>query len=117
LLLAPAHPSTQTSHTSRALVHRRGIDVPDINLVVNYDMPAQIEPYTHRIGRTGRAGKKGTAVTFLTAGDSEVFYDLNKFLTESKMAIPPELARHDATKNKPGEVGQKKRDMVQFAKK
>lgn len=44
----------------------RGIDVPDVTLVVNYDMPNGIEPYTHRIGRTGRAGKKGTAVTFLT---------------------------------------------------
>jgi hypothetical protein len=44
----------------------RGIDVPDVALVINYDMPHQIEPYTHRIGRTGRAGKKGTAITFLT---------------------------------------------------
>lgn len=44
----------------------RGIDVPDVTLVINYDMPNNIEAYTHRIGRTGRAGKKGTAVTFLT---------------------------------------------------
>lgn len=44
----------------------RGIDVPDVALVVNYDMPGNIEMYTHRIGRTGRAGRKGVAVTFLT---------------------------------------------------
>ncbi len=44
----------------------RGIDVPDVALVINYDMPHGIEAYTHRIGRTGRAGKKGTAITFLT---------------------------------------------------
>lgn len=44
----------------------RGIDVPDVAVVINYDMPHQIENYTHRIGRTGRAGKKGTAITFLT---------------------------------------------------
>ncbi len=37
-------------------------------LVVNYDMPGSIEDYTHRIGRTGRAGKKGIAITFLTMG-------------------------------------------------
>lgn len=43
-----------------------GIDVPDVALVVNYDMPSSVEPYTHRIGRTGRAGKKGIAITFLT---------------------------------------------------
>lgn len=50
----------------------RGIDVPDVALVVNYDMPHTIENYTHRIGRTGRAGKKGVAVTLLTMGDTEV---------------------------------------------
>ena len=44
----------------------RGIDVPDVALVINYDMPSTIDPYTHRIGRTGRAGKKGVAITFLT---------------------------------------------------
>ena len=44
----------------------RGIDVPDVALVVNYDMPNNIEMYTHRIGRTGRAGRKGVAITFLT---------------------------------------------------
>ena len=48
----------------------RGIDVPDVSLVVNYDMPNSIEQYTHRIGRTGRAGKKGIAITFLTLGVS-----------------------------------------------
>ena len=44
----------------------RGIDVQDVACVINYDMPHSIENYTHRIGRTGRAGKKGYAVTFLT---------------------------------------------------
>lgn len=44
----------------------RGIDVPDVAAVINYDMPHGIENYTHRIGRTGRAGKSGYAVTFLT---------------------------------------------------
>ena len=44
----------------------RGIDVPDVALVINYDMPNAIEHYTHRIGRTARAGRTGTAITFLT---------------------------------------------------
>lgn len=47
-------------------------------MVINYDMPNSIENYTHRIGRTGRAGRKGIAVTFLTMSDTEVFYDLKK---------------------------------------
>jgi ATP-dependent RNA helicase RhlE len=42
----------------------RGIDVDDIELVVNFDLPEQLEDYTHRIGRTGRAGKSGTAISF-----------------------------------------------------
>lgn len=83
----------------------RGIDVPDVALVINYDMPSSVEAYTHRIGRTGRAGKKGTAITFLTAGDSEVFYDLKRLLEESKAPVPPELARSEAAKQKPGQGG------------
>ncbi|HUQ76099.1 MAG TPA: DEAD/DEAH box helicase, partial [Burkholderiales bacterium] len=46
-------------------VAARGIDVPGINLVVNYDAPRMAEEYVHRIGRTGRAGRAGVAVTFL----------------------------------------------------
>ena len=50
-------------------VAARGIDVPGINLVVNYDAPRQAEDYVHRIGRTGRAGRAGIAVTFLGHAD------------------------------------------------
>jgi ATP-dependent RNA helicase RhlE len=46
-------------------VASRGLDIPDVSHVINYDMPATIEDYTHRIGRTGRAGKSGTAITFV----------------------------------------------------
>jgi len=50
-------------------VAARGIDVPGINLVVNYDAPRAAEDYVHRIGRTGRAGRAGVAVTFLNRGE------------------------------------------------
>jgi ATP-dependent RNA helicase DDX23/PRP28 len=83
----------------------RGIDVPNVALVVNYDMPATIEAYTHRIGRTGRAGRKGVAVTLLTTGDAEVFYDLKKFLEESKASVPSQLAQYEASRQKPGGKG------------
>jgi len=79
----------------------RGIDVPDVALVVNYDMPNTIEAYTHRIGRTGRAGKRGQAITFLTLADSEVFFDLKRLLEASKAPVPAELARHEAARQKP----------------
>lgn len=50
----------------------------DVSYVINYDMAKSIEDYTHRIGRTGRAGKTGIAVTFLTKEDSTIFYDLKQ---------------------------------------
>ena len=50
----------------------------DVSYVINYDMAKTIEDYTHRIGRTGRAGKSGIAVSFLTQDDSSVFYDLKQ---------------------------------------
>lgn len=56
----------------------RGIDVPDVGLVINYQMSNTIEAYIHRIGRTGRAGKQGTAITFLSNDDEEVMYDLRQ---------------------------------------
>lgn len=52
----------------------RGIDVPDVSLVVNFNMATNIESYTHRIGRTGRAGKSGIALTFLGNEDADVMY-------------------------------------------
>jgi ATP-dependent RNA helicase DDX23/PRP28 len=52
----------------------RGIDVPDVSLVVNFNMANNIESYTHRIGRTGRAGKSGVAITFWGNEDADVLY-------------------------------------------
>lgn len=73
----------------------RGLDITGVKLVVNYDMPAgpeAIERYTHRIGRTGRAGERGRAVSFLTAGDSDIFDALRQLLERSKQRVPRELA-------------------------
>ena len=53
-------------HVHSADVAGRGIDIKDVSLVVNYDMPKTFDDYTHRIGRTGRAGKKGKAISFVT---------------------------------------------------
>jgi len=82
----------------------RGIDVDDVTMVINFDMAKSIEDYTHRIGRTGRAGKKGIASTFLTQDDSDVFFDLKNFMQTTKQPIPHELASHPASKFKPGTI-------------
>lgn len=58
----------------------RGIDVTDVSLVINFQMANTIEAYVHRIGRTGRAGKQGVSITFLTNDDDEVMYELKQGL-------------------------------------
>ncbi|BGP23426.1 pre-mRNA-splicing ATP-dependent RNA helicase PRP28 [Rhodotorula toruloides] len=79
----------------------RGIDVPDVSLVVNFQMSNTIEAYVHRIGRTGRAGKTGTAVTFLSDADEELFYDLKQEISKSPVSkLSPDLARHPAAQSK-----------------
>ncbi|XP_071488303.1 probable ATP-dependent RNA helicase DDX23 [Diadema antillarum] len=88
----------------------RGIDIRNVSLVINFDMAKNIEDYTHRIGRTGRAGKTGTAITFLTQDDSNVFYDLKQVLVSSPVSsCPPELSSHPDAQNKPGTIMQRKR--------
>ncbi|GAM88796.1 hypothetical protein ANO11243_068300 [Dothideomycetidae sp. 11243] len=75
----------------------RGIDVQDVSLVINFNMAPSIEAYTHRIGRTGRAGKSGTAITFLGHEDSDVLYDLRKMIQSSSVSkLPEELRKHEA---------------------
>ncbi|CAL5421902.1 unnamed protein product [Camellia sinensis] len=65
----------------------------DIQHVINYDMPAEIENYVHRIERTGRCGKTGIATTFINKNQSETtLLDLKHLLQEAKQRIPPVLA-------------------------
>ncbi|XP_041780501.1 probable ATP-dependent RNA helicase DDX23 [Anopheles merus] len=88
----------------------RGIDIKDVSLVINYDMAKSIEDYTHRIGRTGRAGKTGCAISFCTKDDSHLFYDLKQMLMSSPVSVcPPELMNHPDAQHKPGTVVTKKR--------
>lgn len=87
----------------------RGIDVSDVSLVINFTMAGNIESYTHRIGRTGRAGKKGVAVTFLDNGDADVMYDLKQMISKSAISrVPQELARHESAQQKVGRGGKGK---------
>jgi ATP-dependent RNA helicase DDX5/DBP2 len=73
-------------------VASRGIDVKDITHVLNYDFPNNTEDYVHRIGRTARAGRKGTAITFFTTENAKQARDLITILTEAKQAVDPRLA-------------------------
>ncbi|CUM45338.1 Pre-mRNA-splicing ATP-dependent RNA helicase PRP28 [Debaryomyces fabryi] len=80
-------------------VAARGIDIPNVSLVVNYQMTKKFDEYIHRIGRTGRAGNKGTSCTFIDDGDSEVFLDLKKFLNKGNKKCPEWLLKHASTQS------------------
>jgi ATP-dependent RNA helicase RhlE len=58
----------------------RGIDVDDMEFVINYEIPNIAETYVHRIGRTGRAGAKGTAYSFCDADEKAWFRDIEKLI-------------------------------------
>lgn len=100
----------------------RGLDIPDVNLVINYDCPKKIQSYCHRIGRTGRAGKFGVAMTYITDADTEVMYDMKNYLDSTDSAVPPQLANHPAATAAPGSRDDKgrllavKKDTTMFAK-
>lgn len=70
----------------------KGLDFPEIQHVINYDMPKEIENYVHRIGRTGRCGKTGLATTFINKSQSEtILLDLKQLLIEANQRVPPFL--------------------------
>lgn len=68
----------------------RGIDIDDIELVINYDVPHDTEDYVHRIGRTARANRDGRAITFVSEEDQYWFQQIEKFLEKvvDKMPLP-----------------------------
>ncbi|MBQ7192077.1 MAG: DEAD/DEAH box helicase [Paludibacteraceae bacterium] len=66
----------------------RGIDVDDIPLVINYDVPRDAEDYVHRIGRTARAENSGTAITFISPDDQRYFLKIERFLKKKIELLP-----------------------------
>merc|ERR1719461_1112953 len=72
-------------------VAARGLDINDIEWVVNFDFPLDIENYIHRIGRTGRASKKGNSLTYITQDEARFAGKLKKILRESNQTVPREL--------------------------
>ena len=70
----------------------RGIDVQGVSLVINYDLPGQRENYIHRIGRSGRFGRKGVAINFLTLQDHKYLQDIEKFYNTVIEEMPKTVA-------------------------
>mgnify|MGYP000583583644 FL=1 len=63
-------------------VSARGIDIPDVDIVINYDLPDKDENYVHRVGRTGRGKNKGNAYSFCSKEEEEMLLDIQEFLGE-----------------------------------
>ncbi len=90
-------------------VAARGLDVPGISHVINYDLPRQAEDYVHRIGRTGRAGREGIAISFANHDESRLVRDIERYTTQQiPVGVIPGLEpklkatpRRPAAKGKP----------------
>ncbi len=89
-------------------VAARGLDIPEVSHVFNFDLPWQPDDYVHRIGRTGRAGREGTAYSIVTPDDLKSFKDIEKMLGEPGVWLgdaPTEDDLADAGKRRRGRGG------------
>ncbi|KAE8690555.1 DEAD-box ATP-dependent RNA helicase 37 [Hibiscus syriacus] len=75
-------------------VAARGLDIPHVAHVVNFDLPNDIDDYVHRIGRTGRAGKTGLATAFFNEGNSSLARPLAELMQEASQEVPAWLTRY-----------------------
>ena len=80
-------------------VAARGLDIPNVTHVINYDLPSDIDDYVHRIGRTGRAGNTGVSTAFFNRGNKNIVRDLLELLREANQDIPDwlETVAHEAS--------------------
>jgi len=84
------------SGSSRVLISTdllaRGIDVQQVSLVINYDLPQNMENYLHRIGRSGRFGRKGVAINFVTNNDVRAMKDIERYYHTQIEEMPSDIA-------------------------
>ncbi|XP_075616247.1 putative ATP-dependent RNA helicase DDX59 isoform X3 [Balearica regulorum gibbericeps] len=69
----------------------RGLDLVNVKLVVNFDMPSSMDEYVHQVGRAGRLGHSGTAITFINNNSKKLFWDVVKRVKPTGTILPPQL--------------------------
>lgn len=81
-------------------VASRGLDIPIVDIVVNYDLPKNADDYIHRVGRTARKGKRGLAISFMTQYDVQLVLNIEKNINDKleELKIDEEEALELATK-------------------
>ena len=102
------HAGHPEGYTATDIVSR-GIDITDIGLVINYDVPHDPEDYIHRIGRTARANADGEAITFISKEEQDKFGKIERFLERDveKIAMPEQLGEAPAYTPSSGEKKRK----------
>src|ERR1700730_44250 len=85
-------------------VAARGLDIPDVSHIFNFDVPHHADDYVHRIGRTGRAGRSGTAITLVTPADRKAVDAIEKLIGQkiAPMIEPGRSAGHEPRRAEPG---------------
>jgi ATP-dependent RNA helicase RhlE len=78
-------------------VSARGIDIPNVDYVVNYDLPDQPENYVHRVGRTGRGTAKGIAISFCAPEEKQVLEEIQEYLTKDIKVVEVDTEDYEAT--------------------
>jgi len=76
---------------------QRGLDIPNVETVINFTFPLTIEDYVHRIGRTGRAGREGSSYTFFQPTDKSHAGELQQVLRQVGQPVPEDLAKFGST--------------------
>ncbi|XP_005375200.1 PREDICTED: probable ATP-dependent RNA helicase DDX59 [Chinchilla lanigera] len=94
----------------------RGLDLVSVRLVVNFDMPSSMDEYVHQIGRVGRLGQNGTAITFINNSSKRLFWDIAKRIKPTGSILPPQLLNspylHDQKRKEQQKDKQTQNDLV-----
>jgi ATP-dependent RNA helicase RhlE len=85
-------------------VSARGIDIPDVEYVVNYDLPDKVENYVHRIGRTGRGIKRGSAISFCSTDEKEILDEIETYLGKEIKVVKIKKSEYQDTIDFSGET-------------
>ncbi|XP_075384892.1 putative ATP-dependent RNA helicase DDX59 isoform X2 [Tenrec ecaudatus] len=94
----------------------RGLDLISVKLVVNFDMPSSMDEYVHQVGRAGRLGQRGTAITFINNNSKRLFWDVVKRVKPTGTILPPQLLNspylHDQRRREQQKVSQAQSSLV-----